>query len=331
MPKLDDLKAVKFKSTCHLFCTIKKLITMNRIKAFQDKSYQQHSEHFKEYTQGGDKASHAKTWFEKDTVDAWRHQRMYRVLDPIIAAEPNANWLTVGDGRYGKDAKYITEKGCDALATDISEHLLREAKAIGYIEKYKVENAESLSFQDSAFDYVFCKESYHHFPRPMIALYEMLRVAKSGVLLVEPNDGYIIDNYSNILFRNLKNTIKYILRKKNIKHSFEESGNYAFSISEREIEKVALGLNFKMVAFKGINDVYLSGVEYEKTSENGPLQKKIKRKICIANFLSKIGLNNYGMLAAIIFKKMPSKKLLQKLIDDGFEIVYLPENPYISS
>jgi hypothetical protein len=56
---------------------------MNSSNTFQDKSYQQHSDHFKEYTQNSDKASHAKTWFEKDTVDAWRHQRMYQALDPI--------------------------------------------------------------------------------------------------------------------------------------------------------------------------------------------------------------------------------------------------------
>jgi len=303
---------------------------MSSTTNFQDKSYKQHSEHFKEYTQNGEKAAHAKTWFEKDTVDAWRHQRMYQVLDPILVTEPQAKWLTVGDGRYGKDAKYITEKGCDALATDISVHLLKDAKDLGYITKYKVENAESLSFQDSAFDYVFCKESYHHFPRPMLALYEMLRVAKSGVLLIEPNDAYIINRYSAILFRNLKNIIKFFLGKEINKHSFEESGNYMFSISRREIEKVALGLNYKTVAFKGINDAYFSGVEYEKMSDKGPLQKKVIRLINIANFLCKLGFLDYGILASIIFKKELSKELLQQLIDEGYEIIQLPDNPYIS-
>lgn len=303
---------------------------MNTTNEFQKKSYKQHSEHFKEYTKDGEKAAHAKTWLEKDTVDAWRHQRMYQALDPILVTEPQATWLTVGDGRYGKDSKYITEKGCDALATDISEHLLKEAKDLGYITKYKVENAESLSFHDSAFDYVFCKESYHHFPRPMLALYEMLRVAKSGVLLIEPNDAYITNRYLEILFRSLKNTIKFIIGKKNNKHSFEESGNYVFSISRREIEKVALGLNYNTVAFKGINDAYLSGVEYEKISAKGLLQKKVIGLISIRNFLCKIGLMDYGLLAAIIFKEEISKALLQQLIVEGYKIIRLPKNPHIS-
>jgi ubiquinone/menaquinone biosynthesis C-methylase UbiE len=171
---------------------------MSSIDEFQSKSYKQHSEHFKEYTLNGDKSAHAKTWLEKDTVDAWRHRRMYQVLDPILVTETKAKWLTVGDGRYGKDSRYITEKGGDALATDISGYLLKEAKDLGYITEYKVENAESLSFHDSEFDYVFCKESYHHFPRPMLALYEMLRVAKRGVILVEPNDSYITDRYLKV-------------------------------------------------------------------------------------------------------------------------------------
>lgn len=304
---------------------------MSSKKPFQDLSYQQHSEHYKEYTLNGEKAAHAKTWFKKDTVDAWRHQQMYKVLDPILVTEPRAKWLTVGDGRYGKDAKYITDKGIDALATDISDHLLQEAKDMGYITKYKLENAESLSFQNSEFDYVFCKESYHHFPRPMLALYEMLRVASSGVLLIEPNDAYIMNRYSEILTRNLKNIVKYFLGKKISKHSFEESGNYLFSISRREIEKVALGLNYQTVAFKGINDAYYSGVEYEKISDNGPLQKKVNRLIKIKNILCKLGLIDYEILATIIFKIKPSQELLKCLVGEGFENIHLPINPFISN
>lgn len=303
---------------------------MSNTKTFQDKSYQQHSEQFKIFTQNGEKYEHAKTWLDKDTVDAWRHQQMYQALDPLLNTDKQAKWLTVGDGRYGNDSKYITEKGCDALTTDISEHLLKDAKDIGYITKYKLENAESLSFEDSEYDYVFCKESYHHFPRPMIALYEMLRVSKSGVLLIEPNDSQIINRFTEILFRNLKSLIKMLLGKNNKKHLFEESGNYVFSISRREIEKVALGLNYKTVAFKGINDAYYFGVEYEKIIDEGPLQKKVKRLINFKTYLCKLGFIDYDMLASIIFKKEPSKELLKELIVGGYEIIELPENPYIS-
>lgn len=304
---------------------------MNSKDNFQEKSYRQHQEHFKEFSSGGKNEAYAKTWFEEDTVDAWRHQRMYQLIDPILIEDTQAKWLTVGDGRYGKDANYILQKGCEALATDISDYLLEEAKDIGYISAYKMENAESLSFQDSKFDYVFCKEAYHHFPRPMLALYEMLRVASKGVILIEPNDGQINNRILGIFLRDLKNIIKSIFGRKNTeRHFFEESGNYVFSISRREIEKVALGLNYKVVAFNGINDVYFSGVEYEKLSERGPLQKKIKFRINIKNILCSLGFMNYGIIAAIIFKEAPPKELIQHLAKSGYEIIHLPDNPYIS-
>jgi ubiquinone/menaquinone biosynthesis C-methylase UbiE len=304
---------------------------MQNTKSFQDKSYQKHAELFKDYAQDGDKAAHAKTWLEENTVDAWRHQRMYQVLDPVLAVEPQAKWLTVGDGRYGKDARYIAEKGGDVLATDISEYLLKEAKAIGYITKYQVENAEALTFPDASFDYVFCKESYHHFPRPTLALYEMLRVAKQGVMLIEPNDNYIAETASVTFFRNIKNRIKAFLSRDSGKHSFEESGNYVFCISRREIEKISLGLNYKIVAFKGINDAYFSGVETERMLAQGPLQKKVKGAIHTRDLLCKLGIVDYDMLAAIIFKQLPSQELLQQLNHEGYDIVQLPDNPYITS
>ena len=103
-----------------------------------------------------------------------------------------------------------------------------------------------------------------------------------------------------------------------------------YSISRRELEKVALGLNYKTVAFKGINDAYFAGVEYEKLSDKGPLQKKTKRLINIANYLCRLGLRDYNLLASIIFKKEPSKELLQQLIEESYEIIQLPNNPYIS-
>ncbi len=304
---------------------------MSPKKSFQERSYQQHAELFEEYSSGGEKETQAKTWLEKDTVDAWLHQRMHQSLDPILKADPNAKWLTVGDGRYGNDAKYILEQGCDALASDISDTLLKEAKDIGYISKYKKENAESLSFQDSEFDYIFCKESYHHFPRPMLALYEMLRVAKKGVLLIEPNDAYINNRLSEILFRNLKHFIKGLLRRNVSRHIFEDGGNYVFNISRREIEKVALGLNYRIIAFKGINAAYYGGVEYEKLSENGPLQKRVRLRIDIADFFCKLRFLDYAVLAAIIFKQEPSEEMFQQLTKEGYEIIHLPDNPGISS
>jgi len=298
---------------------------------FPEKSYQQHSEQFEECATGGEKEAHAKAWLETDTVDAWRHLRMYRALDPLLVADPGAKWLTVGDGRYGRDARYLVDKAADALASDIAETLLKEAKEAGYIPAYQQENAEALSFADSAFDYVMCKESYHHFPRPALALYEMLRVAVNAVVLIEPNDAFINNGFTQVFFRNLKSLAKRLLRGQKLRrYDFEETGNFIFTISRREMEKAALGLGYRTVAFLGINDAYLPGVEQEKLSEKGPLQKKARLLIRTADFFCRLGLMDYGLLAAVIFKQDPSPAIRQHMAVAGYRIVDLPENPYIS-
>ncbi|NKQ38402.1 MAG: hypothetical protein HF967_02805, partial [Methanosarcinales archaeon] len=163
----------------------------------------------------------------------------------------------------------------------------------------------------------------------MLALYEALRVAKTGVVLIEPNDGYIPSTFLEALFTNFKDFIKKILNKNNIKHGFEQSGNYIYSISKREIEKVALGMNYKIVAFKGIDDHYIEGVEYEKATKDSKLFKKLKIVISLFDLLTKLKLKKPGLLTAIVFKKEINSHLKENLLSDGYEVIELPENPYI--
>lgn len=296
---------------------------------FNQLSYQRHEKHLARRAREQAEAKHLKTWLDTDTVDAWRHGRMYQCLDPLLNAYPQANWLTVGDGRYGKDAHYIKEKGLKVLATNLSDVFLKEAKETGYIDDYSQENAENLSFQDQEFDFVFCKEAYHHFPRPMIALYEMLRVARHGVVLIEPQDKYSTVNFSVSLFIRIKDLIKKALGKKVIKHGYEEVGNYVYTISEREIEKVALGMNFRTVTFKGINDYYEPGVEYEKADNESKIFKQLKAKISWEDFLSKLGFKPHNLLTAIIFKVELQPDLEKHLKAAGYQVINLPKNPYI--
>ena len=128
----------------------------------------------------------------------------------------------------------------------------------------------------------------------------------------------------------MKSALKRFLGGSYGNHDFESSGNYVFRISKREMEKVALGLNFRTVAFRGLNDAYFSGVEFEKLADNGPTKKKVKALIGLNNLLCKIGIANHGILAAVIFKNTPCITLQKKLKDSGFKIVHLPKNPYIS-
>lgn len=277
---------------------------------------------------GAEREQHAKTWRELDTVDAWRHKRMHRVLDPIIREYPDASWLTVGDGRFASDARYLCEKGISVMATDISDSLLKEAKDEGFIKQFKKENAETLSFQDASYDFVLCKESFHHFPRPMIALYEMLRVCRMGVILVEPNDTYIDTLTAAKVKHYFKRRAKEFLGRKTELHAFEKAGNYVYKLSRHEVEKVALGMNYRTVAFRGINDYYTGGVEYEKADPCSALFRKVSRRVRLQDFLCKLRLSNYALLVSIIFKQCPGDEFLDKLKKTGYDVVYLPKNPY---
>ena len=220
-------------------------------QSFAQQSYESHAAHFEQFGIAGEKGDLAATWREDHSVDSWRHTRMYQTIDPVLTADPQATWLTVGDGRFGRDARYILQKGVDALPTDIAETLLAQAVQSGYIQRYQIENAEALSFESNTFDYVFCKESYHHFPRPMIA-------------------------------------------------------------------------------FKGINDEYVEGCEFEPLQDKGPKYQQISKKIRRRDRWCRLHLLDELLLTAMIFKVIPDETVVRALTSDGYEVVFLPQNPYLA-
>lgn len=289
-----------------------------------------HEKHFK--ISDNELSDVQKSWFRYDTVGYWRYFKTFEPIIPLIKHLPKASWLTVGDGRFGRDAIELKKIGpaLNVMPTDISTELLDYSQKKGWIGDYKKENAEKLSFQDGSFDFVLCRESYHHFPRAPIALYEMLRVARKAVILIEPHEHY----YSSFIskqFVRFKNFLKRLLNKR-IYHTdywkYEDSGNYIYSVSKREIEKVALGLNLPAIAYQYYNDYYEVGIAFEKSDSKSPLFKKVKRKMAMADFESRIGLKPYSSIIAIIFKETPENELVTQLKGTGFCIPPLPRNPY---
>jgi len=294
-------------------------------------SYRAQEQVYEAYSKDGNKADHAAAWLKPGTINHWRFDRIYKLVDPLLAQAPGADWLTVGDGRYGLDAQYLIAHGAKALPTDISDTLLAEAKSAGLIKAYRKENAESLSFADESCDYVLCKESYHHFPQPMKALYEMLRVARQAVIMIEPNDQTIVHGGVGVLSRMLKDIVKRALGRPVDYHNFETSGNYAYAISRREMEKVALGAGMHVVAFRGINDYYLPGVEFEPSDPTNDLFRRVAGKIARYDLLCKMGISQPALLAVVLFKRPPSAELRENLGRQGFDVVDLPQNPYLKA
>ncbi|WP_439555372.1 class I SAM-dependent methyltransferase [Dyadobacter sp.] len=261
------------------------------------------------------------------TINHWIHQRMLTLTDPFVT-EPKS-WLTVGDG-YGFDANHFYKKGLDVTATDISEAFLPLSRSRGFIEKYAVENVEKLTFADGSFDYIFCKEAYHHFPRPYLGVYEMLRVAREAVILVEPHDPIskmpLLLALRNIFDRFDTNALQKYWKNR---YSFEEVGNYVFKLSEREMDKLANGMGLPMVAFKGINNNYYHpSYSQEKADDSSPAFRKIKRKLAFHDFLTKATLMPSQVLCAVIFKQIPSAQVMEAMQTEGFQVHVFPPNPY---
>ena len=277
-----------------------------------------------------DRQRTGQSWFRDDTLDYWRHARMRAPLKAIVDHDRAATWLTIGDGRYGTDGHYLATLGAASVhCTDISDTLLKIGKETGFIQSYSAENAESLSFPDNAFDYVYCKESFHHFPRPFLALGEMFRVARKAVILTEPRDRVIDRAPLSFVYR----TLKWLLGKDREQHHFEPVGNYIYALSEREVEKFQLGMHFTRVAFIGCNDAYVPGVEFSPLASARPadrkLRSKIKFKITTLDMLTKLGLSTTTMLTAALFKQEPAAGLERALGDHGWRVKHLPKNPHL--
>jgi len=87
--------------------------------------------------------------------------------------------------------------------------------------RYQQENGERLSLADHSFDLVLVKEGLHHLSRPVSGLYEMLRVCRQAVIIMEPADcwlGRILDRlglgtrFEHSLDENIENRKNFIFR-----------------------------------------------------------------------------------------------------------------------
>lgn len=256
------------------------------------------------------------------SVDAWRHRRMYEMIVPLLESHPHATWMTLGDGNYASDAHFLRTKGARVLATSLTTASLEIAKQKGYINEYRAENAERLSMEDGAVDFVLCKAAYHHFPRPPVAFYEMVRVARIGVVLIEPQEaGWRVLNQ-------VKEWLKRALRHQ-VTTLFELSGNYVFRVSAREIVKMMTALNGGGVAVKRFNDLYHP--RWSRGRWGGLSSGALLTRLGLAaqDLMCALGLLDYGLATVVVFKTPPSETLRTLMKRRGFRWLPVPVNPYL--
>lgn len=304
----------------------------NRRCMFNQESYTRHREWYNQkFPTTAAKTSYfinAKSNVPKN-IGAWLQGLFFSCLDPLLTPR-GQHWLTIGDA-YGFDAQYLLKSGNEAIASDLNIDFLHIAQLEGIINNYSEQNAEHLTYPDNAFDYLLCKESYHHFPRPYAALYEMIRVAKKGFVLIEPQDPIskmpLLLGLTNLLAAHVPSLINRLWKNR---FSYEPVGNFVYKISARELEKFAAGLNLPMVAFKSINpNFHFSEAHRHVATLKNQKFRKIYFKQKMLDSMVKMGLIPSQVLCAIVFKELPDDELLAGLKQAGYRPVFIPKNPYL--
>jgi SAM-dependent methyltransferase len=139
----------------------------------------------------------------------------------------NGKRVLIASCGTGIDVYYLKKYfNCIFFVTDISENAVAIAKASFPGIEGQVEDGEKLSFSDDSFDYTFIAASLHHFPRPILGLYELMRVSKEGVIVIEPNDSWLTR----------------IATALGLATEVEESGNYVYRLSKHDVARIAKSL-----------------------------------------------------------------------------------------
>ncbi|PUV23006.1 class I SAM-dependent methyltransferase [Sphingobacterium athyrii] len=264
------------------------------------------------------------------SINHWLQNLFFNCLNPFTNNK-NAKWLTLGDA-YGHDARYLLDQNIqDVTASDLDDSFLKVSHEEEFIKDFSAQNAESLTLEDESVDYILCKESYHHFPRPYAALYEMIRVARKAIIIIEPQDPISkmpsLLYLANLLGRINDRTINKIWKNR---FSYEKVGNFVYKVSEREFEKFAAGLNLPMIAIKKINpNFWFPGSEHIKADRKEKVFRRILFRKKIRDLFSNWGVLPSQTLSIAVFKNMPDDSLKKSLIEEGYRLVEIPKNPHI--
>jgi len=243
--------------------------------------------------------------FDPSHPDTERHFCMLASSDGMLDHLQPKSMLTVGDN-LARDAGYFKRKFPNAhcIASDLYAEGIKQAAVDGWVDEVQSADVEDLPFADESIDCVIAKEAFHHWPRPMLGFYEMLRVAHKAVLLIEPYD------YMHEPPRPLP-------RKEMYNDNYEDVGNYIYQVSLREILKAAWSLYLPAVAAAGFNDPYAP----ERPIEEWKIEKlKLDQ-------LGEQGERQFNLMSIAIYKPgfAPTANSLRQQI----HLYIRPRNPFI--
>lgn len=119
--------------------------------------------------------------------------------------------LIVCGGVGGEGIFFLRAGFLDVTVSDFSSSSLSLASRFDNRLKTIKLNAESLELRDDEYDLVIVQDGLHHLPRPSLGLTEMLRVAKVGIVVIEPYKS-VIGRLIGTEWENQSGTINYVFR-----------------------------------------------------------------------------------------------------------------------
>jgi SAM-dependent methyltransferase len=242
--------------------------------------------------------------FNPKEPDTQRHYHLLSSSDGLLDHLCPSSILSIGDN-LARDAGFFKKVFPSAycIASDLCTDGLEQAVEDGWIDSIFNADIESLPFKDADIDVVIAKESFHHWPRPMLGFYEMLRVAKKAVLLIEPFD---VMEGSPVPF----------IPPCAYNDACESVGNYKYRLSLREILKSAWAMYLPAVAAVGLNDPY---------SPNRSMEEWLKEKE-ILDSLGQSGKRQFNLMCVVVYKSgySPDNMALPAIA----RLYTRPRNPY---
>jgi len=141
----------------------------------------------------------------------------------------NGKTVLVASSGSGIDGYYLKKMYSSAklFFSDINLAGMEKLRSNFLAEPAVLSDNCSLAFKDNSFDYAYIAASLHHLTEPAKGLYELLRVAKEGIIVIEPNDSWFTS----------------LFVKLGLAHEYEVSySNYVYRISRRDVEKISNAL-----------------------------------------------------------------------------------------
>jgi ubiquinone/menaquinone biosynthesis C-methylase UbiE len=125
-----------------------------------------------------------------------RDRRLGVALDYLRSKYPTREllqWsvLLVCGGVGGEGIFFLKMGFADVTVSDISSNSLKIANMLSPSLKTVLLNAEEMDLKDASYDLVIVQDGLHHLPRPVLGFTEMLRVASKGVIVIEPYDSLV--------------------------------------------------------------------------------------------------------------------------------------------